>query len=101
MTLSSLQGESQVNVFHLLVEMGLLPFYKLHLVLSGCRVQDREATGEQDALQNYELCGCLKTFEDLSESRCSRTRVKPVSAGFINITSITTCTQKFIDHTRA
>ena len=28
MTLSSLQGESQVNVFHLLVEIGLLPFYK-------------------------------------------------------------------------
>ena len=49
MTLSSLQGESQVNVFHLLVEIGLLPFYKhgflkLHLVLSGCRVQDLEAT---------------------------------------------------------
>ena len=48
MTLSSLQGESQVNVFHLLVEIGLLPFYKhgflkLHLVLSGCRVQDLEA----------------------------------------------------------
>ena len=38
-TLSSLQGESQVNVFHLLVaEIGHLPFYKhgflkLHLVL--------------------------------------------------------------------
>ena len=48
MTLSSLQGESQVNVFHLLVEIGLLPFYKygfpkLHLVLSCCRVQDLEA----------------------------------------------------------
>ena len=81
MTLSSLQGESQFNVFHLLVEIGLLMFYKhgflkLHLVLSGCRVQDLEATGVQDALQNSELCRCLKTFEDLSESKCSRTRVK-------------------------
>ena len=70
-----------VNVFHLPVEVGLLPFYKhgflkLHLVLSGCRVQDLEATGVQDALQNSELCRCLKTFEDLSESKCSRTRVK-------------------------
>ena len=70
-----------VNVFHLPVEIGLLPFYKhgflkLHLVLSGCRVQDLEATGVQDALQNSELCRCLKTFEDLSESKCSRTRVK-------------------------
>ena len=48
MTLGSLQGESQVNVFHLLVEIGLLPFYKhgylkLHLVLSGCRVQEPTA----------------------------------------------------------
>ena len=47
-TLSSLRGESQVNVSHLLVELGLVPFYKhgflkLHLVLSGCRVQDLEA----------------------------------------------------------
>ena len=46
--LASLKGESQVNVFPLLVEIGLLPFYKhgflkLHLVLSGCRVQDLEA----------------------------------------------------------
>ena len=47
-TLSSLEGESQVNVFHLLVEIELLPFYKHgflkpYLVLSGCRVQDLEA----------------------------------------------------------
>ena len=27
-TSSTLQGESQVNVFHLLVEIGLVPFYK-------------------------------------------------------------------------
>ena len=30
----------------------------------------------QDALQDSELCRCLKTFEDLSESKCSRTRVE-------------------------
>ena len=49
-TLSYLQEESQVYVFHLLVEVGFLPFYEhrlfeLHLVpiLSSCRVQDLEA----------------------------------------------------------
>ena len=41
-TLSYLQEESQVYVFHLLVEVGFLPFYEhrffeLHLVLSSCR----------------------------------------------------------------
>ena len=48
MTLSYLQGESQVYVFHLLVEVGFLPFYEhrffeLHLVFSSCRIQDLEA----------------------------------------------------------
>ena len=33
-------------------------------------------SGVQDALQNSEPCRCLKTFEDLSESKCSRTRVE-------------------------
>ena len=47
-TLSYLQGESQDCVFHLLVEVGFLPFYEhrffeLHLVFSSCRVQDLEA----------------------------------------------------------
>ena len=47
-TLSDLQEESQVYVFHLLVEVGFLPFYEhrffeLHLVFSSCRVQDLEA----------------------------------------------------------
>ena len=47
-TLSYLQGESQVYVFHLLVEAGFLPFckhifFELHLVFSSCRVQDLEA----------------------------------------------------------
>ena len=47
-TLSYLQGESQVFVFYLLVEVGLLSlyehrFFELHLVLiSSCRVQDLE-----------------------------------------------------------
>ena len=36
--LTFLQRESQVNAFHLLVEIGL----KLYLVLGGCRVQDLE-----------------------------------------------------------
>ena len=63
MTLSSLQGESQVNVFHPLVEIGLLPFYKhgffkLHLVLSGCRVQDLEA---------IRCAGCSTKFKDLKQ----------------------------------
>ena len=48
MTLSYLQGESQVYVFHLLVEVGFLPFYEqrlfeLQLVFSSCRVQDLDA----------------------------------------------------------
>ena len=48
MTLSYLQEESQVYVFHLLVEVGFLPsyehrFFELHLVLSSCRVQNLEA----------------------------------------------------------
>ena len=47
-TLSDLQGESQVYVFHQLVEVAFLPFYehrlfKLNLVLSSCRVRDLEA----------------------------------------------------------
>ena len=80
-TLSYLQGENQVYVFHLLVEVGFLPFYEhrffeLHLVLSSCRVKDQEAVRVQDVQQESELCRCLKTFEDLSESRCSRPRVE-------------------------
>ena len=81
MTLSSLQGESRVNVFHLLVEIGLLPFYehgffKLTWYLVSAESRISKQSGEQDALQNSELCRCLKTFEDLSESKCSRTRVE-------------------------
>ena len=48
MKLSYLQGESQVYVFHLLVEVGFLPFYEqrlfaFQLVFSSCRVQDLDA----------------------------------------------------------
>ena len=48
MKLSYLQGESQVYVFHLLVEVGFLPFYEqrlfeLQLVFSSCRVRDLNA----------------------------------------------------------
>ena len=43
------QGESEVYMFHLLVEVVFLPFYKdrflkLNLILSSCRVQDLIAT---------------------------------------------------------
>ena len=45
-TLSYLQGESQVYVFHQLVEVAFLPFYehrlfKLNLVLSSCTESPR------------------------------------------------------------
>ena len=53
--------------------------------------------GVQDVRQDSALCRCLKTFDDLSESKCSRTRGE-MSAGFTNITSITFCTRKFINH---
>ena len=47
MLFSYLLSESQVYVFHLLVEVGFLPFYEhrffeLHLAFSSCRVQDLE-----------------------------------------------------------
>ena len=59
MTLSSLQGESQVNVFHLLVEIGLLPLifinmdslsFTWYLVAAESRISKQ--SGVQDALQN-------------------------------------------------
>ena len=80
MTPGSLKGESQVNVFPLLVEIELLPFYKhgfrftWYLVAAESRISKQ--SGVQDALQNSELCRCLKMFEDLSESKCSRTCVE-------------------------
>ena len=45
-----------------------------YLVAAESRISKQ--SGVQDALQNSELCRCLKTFEDLSESKCSRTRVE-------------------------
>ena len=47
----------------------------------------------QDVPQDSELCTCLKTFEGLS---CGE-----ISAGFTNITSITTYTRKITNHTGA
>ena len=75
MTLSSLQGESPVNVLHLLVEIGFSHFINMdslsftwYLVAAESRISKQ--SGVQDALQNSELCRCLKAFEDLSESKC-------------------------------
>ena len=45
-----------------------------YLVAAESRISKQ--SGVQDALQNSEPCRCLKTFEDLSESKCSRTRVE-------------------------
>ena len=79
--LSYLQKENQVYVFHLLVEVGFLlvyehRFFELHLVFGGCRARIWKQSGEQDVRQDSELCRCLITFEDLSESKCSRTRLE-------------------------
>ena len=70
-TFSYLQGESQVYVFHLLVEGGFLPFYKnrflkLYLSLTSYSVGSLVAaesriskqSGVQDVRQNSELCRC-------------------------------------------
>ena len=95
--LSSLQGESQVYVFHLLVKVGFLPFYEhrlfeLYLVFSSCRIQDLEAV---------QCSGCSARLWTLQMSKNVRRRVGNLSAGFPNTTSITTCTRKFINHTGA
>ena len=91
MTTPGLQGESQVYVFHLLVEVGFLPFYEhrffeLHLVFSSCRVQDLEA---------IQCSGCSARLWTLQMGS------RKMPAGFTNITSITTCRRKFINHTGA
>ena len=52
---------------------GLLKF-KLKLSRGG--IKDFEQSAEQDWRQRSELCKCLKMCEDLSEERCSRTRVE-------------------------
>ena len=84
-TLSYLQGESQDYVFHLLVEVGFLLFYEhrfltLYLSLNWYLVAAEsriwKQSGVQDVRQDSEFCRCLKTFEDLSESKCPRTRVE-------------------------
>ena len=102
MTLSYLQEESQVYVFHLLVEVGFLPFYEhrffeLHLAFSSCRVQDLEAV---------RCAGCSARLWTLQMSKNVRRPVGKqmlthwcgeVSDSFTNTTSITTCTRKFIN----
>ena len=55
------------------INMDSLSFTR-YLVAAQSRISKQ--SGVQDALQNSELCRCLKTFEDLSESKCSRTRVE-------------------------
>ena len=71
-------------MFHLMVEVGFLPFYKhrflkLYLSLTKYLVPAEsrisKQSGAQDVRQNSELYRCLKTFEGLSESKCPRTRV--------------------------
>ena len=80
--LSYLQGESQVYVFHLLVKVGFLPFYEhidclsftWYLVAAESRIWEQSSV--QAVWQGSELRRCLKTLEDLSESKCSHTRVE-------------------------
>ena len=48
--------------------------FNWYLVAAESRISKQ--SGVQDALQNSEPCRCLKMFEDLSESKCSRTRVE-------------------------
>ena len=64
-------------MFPLLVEVRFLPFYehrflKLYLSLTWYLVAAEsrisKQSGVKDVRQNSELCRCLKTFEDLSES---------------------------------
>jgi len=70
-----------------------------YLVVAESRIWKQ--SGVQDVRQDSELCRCLKTFEDLSESKCSRTRVEICRLVSPNIASIATCTRKFINHTGA
>ena len=91
-TLSGLQEESQVYVFHLLVELRsgfshFHRFFELHLVFSSCRVQDLEA------IQCAGYSARLWTLHWMGSRK--------MSAGFTNKTSITNCTRQLINHTGA
>ena len=59
-------------------------------------------SGVQDVRQDSELCRCLKTFEDLSESKCLRTCVQKYRLVSIhqhkNHYNLN-CTRKFLNHT--
>ena len=46
------------------------------LSLEGAESRISKQSAEQDWRQRSELCKCLKMCEDLSEERCSRTRVE-------------------------
>ena len=76
-----LQGKRQIDVFDLLIQVGLFPFYthrllKFYLELSSRRVSKTvKQSAEHEMRQDSELCKCLKTCEDLSDDKCSRTRV--------------------------
>ena len=66
MTLSYLQEESFMNIDSL--------SFTWYLVVAESRIWKQ--SGVQDVRQDSELCRCLKTFEDLSESKCLRTGVE-------------------------
>ena len=77
-----LQGKRQINVFDLLIQVGLFPFYvhrffKLYLnkLLVVTKFKTVEQLAEQETQQDSELCKCLKTCEDLSAVKCSWRRV--------------------------
>ena len=64
-TSRDLKGESQVYVFHLLVEVGFLPFYDIdslsltqYLVAAESKILRQSSV--QGVQQNSELCRCLK-----------------------------------------
>ena len=68
-----LQGKRQINVFDLLIQIGLFPFY-----LRTCRFAESKTvkqSAEQEMQQDSELCKCLKMCEDLYDDKCSWTRV--------------------------
>ena len=105
MTLSSLQGESQANVFHLLVEIGLLPLYKhgflklrphacvarqeQHLSHDGCTVETtgspsskyehRRASALLRNIQNIRICVGKKPREKTVYIKTHKTAInRPV-----------------------
>ena len=67
------QGKCQINVFDLLAQVGLFPFFvhrflKLYLVVTESKTVKESA--EQEMRQDSDLCKCLETCEDLSDHKC-------------------------------